>query len=429
MTDPSKHTDEPSLVTRLKHLIKANQSLAKVESLDTVIQRLLKLARNVANAEAASFMTYDPVRHVLHFTASEDEVLGERVDDILGDSFELEMGQGVAGWVAQERQPKIIPDPYDDVRFYRKVDETTGFVTRTLVAVPVLFGEELLGVIEVLNAKERECFLQSDCEILESFANLAAAAIIRDRLNQEHLRQQTLQIHMDTAAKIQALFWPKLPQLDHGSHIWGISLPASYAGGDLYDWIQQPDGSWLVYMADVTGKGLPASMVSAALWSKIRSEASLHNDIVTILEAVNHTMYHLLSEENLFATIIMGKYDPSSGVLRFANGGHLPTLLISGEKTETLPNPKALPLGVLPEITYEEQEVVIGRNQSVLFISDGVTEAVNTQGHFFGQEGIEAHIQGAEVPPCGKGLVDALKAWSAGAIASDDLTIVEIWRE
>ena len=374
-------------------------------------------------------MTYDPVRHVLRFTASEDEVLGERAADILGDSIELEMGQGVAGWVAQERKPKIIPDPYDDVRFYRKVDEQTGFVTRTLVAVPVLFGEELLGVIEVLNAKERECFISSDCEILESFANLAAAAIIRDRLAQEHLRQRTLQIQMDTAAKIQALFWPKLPQINHGSHIWGISLPASYAGGDLYDWIQQPDGSWLVYMADVTGKGLPASMVTAAIWSKIRSEASLHTDIGSILEAANHTLYHLLSKESLFATIVMGKYDPSTGALRFANGGHLPTLLISGQEAKTLPHPKALPLGVSPDTTYDEQEVMIGPQESVCFISDGVTDTVNPEGKFFDQAGVEAYVRSAKGPPWGKGLVDALKTWSDGAMAHDDLTIVEIWRE
>ena len=271
--------DESQVSKRLKKLIDANQSLAEVESLDKLVPRFLELAREVTDAEASSFLIYDPAKNILRFASVKDEIVGNKAEEILIDTIELKMGEGIAGLVAEERKPLIIKDAQKDERFYNKADASTGFVTRTLLAVPVSHGDELLGVIEVLNTKNKPHFDKADQELLTSFANLAAVAIIRARLLDERLKQQKVQIQIETAAKIQSLFRRKPPEMGSGSHIWAVSLPAGFVGGDLYDMIPMRDDSWLIYVADVSDKGLPAALVMAALWSRIRSEAPKHETV------------------------------------------------------------------------------------------------------------------------------------------------------
>jgi GAF domain-containing protein len=113
------------------------------------------------------------------------------------------MGEGLAGWVAVNRKPVIIQDVQQDTRFFKEADHYTGFHTRTLLCVPIVYGEELLGVIEVLNSKNKPCFNVEDEEILDSFAHLAGVAIIRSRLLETQLKQQRLRIELEAASQIQ----------------------------------------------------------------------------------------------------------------------------------------------------------------------------------------------------------------------------------
>ena len=102
--------DQSQVSKRLKKLIDANQSLAEVESLDKLVPRLLDLARDVTAAEASSFLIYDPDKNVLRFASVKDEVVGDKAEEILIDTIELKMGEGIAGLVAEERKPLIIED-------------------------------------------------------------------------------------------------------------------------------------------------------------------------------------------------------------------------------------------------------------------------------------------------------------------------------
>jgi len=421
--------DESRVSKRLKMLIDANQSLAEVESLDRLVPRFLDLARDVTDAEASSFLIYDSDKNVLRFASVKDEIVGDKAEEILRDTIELQMGEGIAGLVAQERKPLIIEDAQKDERFYNKADESTGFVTRTLLAVPVLHGDELLGVIEVLNTKDKPHFDSADQELLISFANLAAVAIIRARLLDERLKQQKVQIQIETAAKIQSLFRRKPPEIGSGSHIWAVSLPAGFVGGDLYDMIPMRDDSWLIYVADVSDKGLPAALVMAALWSRIRSEAPKHETVGKLLEALNAIMFDLLAEEGFFATIILGKYWPASGQMEIALGGHQSAIKIFKNECENITEKRGPSLGIMPSATFEEESVSLSQGQSILLVTDGVTEALNERGDLFGQQRLNEYLKDADGPPWGPGLLNAVKRWRGLADASDDLTILEIWQE
>jgi serine phosphatase RsbU (regulator of sigma subunit) len=420
---------EINLSKRLKHLVKASQSLAHIESLDDLLPQLLHLAQEVTGAEASSILLYNPAADVLEFALAKNEALGEETEQILKRNVELKMGEGLAGWVAANRKPVIIQDVQRDTRFFKDADHYTGFQTRTLLCVPIVYGEELLGVIEVLNSKDRPCFDREDEEILDSFAQLAGVAIIRSRLLQTQLKQQKLQIELEAASQIQAQFCPQCPEMSGGSNVWAVSLPAAFVGGDLYDLIPMTDGSWLTYVADVCGKGLPAALIMVALWARIRSEAVVEKRVDQILERVNSAMYSLLAKEGFFATIVMGRYWPETGRMQLVRGGHLFPLWFVGKGLGKLPALRGIPLGVIPKPDYHTKEIILEPGQSILFITDGVTEAQNDRNEFFGSHRLPQYIRAANSPPWGSKLLDEVRAWRGDVEATDDLTILEIWRE
>jgi len=424
------HDDTRKKVPRpLKRLIEAHQSLADMESLDALLPVLLDLARNVTNAEAASIMLYDEQREVLQFAAAKDEFLGERARDVLKSAVELRKGEGIAGWVAQNKQAINIADAQKDHRFSGKADLKTGFITRNLLCAPLLYGEDLIGVINVLNSKDKPCFDGFDESLLECFADLAGTAITRSRFLELRLQQERMEVQLEAAAKIQSLFWPKLPDLGIGSHVWAVSIPATFVGGDVYDVIRMDDESWLVYVADVSDKGLPAALIMAAVSTKIRSEALLSHEVDKLLENVNSGIYELTVDEGFFATIVLARYWPADGRMQFTQGGHLPPLWVVGGKLRDVPEIRGMSLGVTPDAEYERKEIILSPGESILFLTDGVTEAENERGELFGSDRLLSHIKSASGPPYGKGLLDAVNLWRGTAEANDDLTMLEIWRE
>lgn len=429
MAKDNSDRSDTKIAGRLRKLIEANHTLADTESLEQLLPRLLDLARDVTDAEASSLLLYNPKRNVLEFASVKDEIVGESAAEILMTSIELKMGEGIAGWVAQNRKLVNVRDVQNDPRHSKQADEETGFVTRNLLCVPLVHREELLGVINVLNSKGKPSFDTEDEEILESFADLAAVAIIRSRLIETRLKQQRLQTQLEAASKIQSLFWPKPPKLEEGSHFWAVSAPAAFVGGDLYDVIPMPDSSWLIYVADVSDKGLAAALIMAALSTRLRSEAALSGEVDQLLETVNNAMHELMAEEGFFATIILARYWPNTGKMQLAIGGHLPPLWVVGDGMANVPQIGGIALGITPGAKYDKTEITLSPGESILFVTDGVTEAENKQYELFGNDRLVDYIRNAAGPPWGSGLLDAVKAWSGSAEPNDDLTIVEIWRD
>jgi serine phosphatase RsbU (regulator of sigma subunit) len=429
MKDTDKGAKETKVAKRLKNLISANQYFAEIESLEDLFPIMLDLAKNITEAEAASLLLYNRQQNILEFGSIADEILDQEQIESLKNSIKVKLGEGISGWVAKNREPLIVNDVQNDSRFLKLADKKSGFTTRNLICVPLIYGDDLLGVLNVLNSKTKQLFDQEDREILLSYAYLASVAIIRSRLIQTRLNQQRLEIQLATAAKIQSMFWPETPQLGHGSHVWATSRPASFVGGDLYDFLPLGDGSWIMYVADVSDKGLPAAMVMVALWSKIRSEVSLHSNIEELLEAINDSMYDLLSNEGFFATIILGRYWPENGKLNLVRGGHLSPLWIKNGRLKKIPKLPGVSLGIARQVNYRKEQIHVLPGEAILFMSDGVTEAENDRYELFGEKRLIEHIKNASSPPWSNGILDQVKAWQGKAKQSDDLTLLEIWRD
>lgn len=171
-------------LTDFELLLQANRILSSKLDVDEVLEAVLELAAKVVRAESASLLLLDEKTNELYF----DVALGEARDTI--KQIRLNVGEGIAGWVARERQPLIVNDVTKDKRFTMKVDKSTKFITRSILAVPLLAKGKLIGVVEAINKELQQDFKQGDREAFEAFASQAAIAIENARLFSEVTREK-----------------------------------------------------------------------------------------------------------------------------------------------------------------------------------------------------------------------------------------------
>jgi len=185
----------------------------------------------------------------------------------------------------------------------------------------------------------------------------------------------------------------------------------------------------LAYVADVSDKGVPAALIMAALSTKIRSEALHQCEVDKLLEAVNHDLYSLTSEEGFFATIALARYWASSGKMQLTLGGHIQPVWIVESGFGHLPQINGISLGITQDAKYEKIEILVSPGNSILLFTDGLIEAQNNQNELFGIERLFDYVGNSEGPPWSKGLLDSVNHWRGDSPANDDLTILEIWRD
>jgi len=170
--------------SRLKALNKAAQAIAANLSIHETLKDILHSATQVVEAQGASLFLVDrDNREELVVVAA----VGYRADDLI--NLRVPMGKGLAGWVARNAQSQLVTDLKMDSRFYTAVDEQTGMDTESLIAVPLIHGEEMIGVIEVVNKLNNEVFDEADMQLLESMAGTAAVSIVNARLFDESQRR------------------------------------------------------------------------------------------------------------------------------------------------------------------------------------------------------------------------------------------------
>ncbi|MBI3013177.1 MAG: GAF domain-containing protein [Elusimicrobia bacterium] len=160
----------------IDHLLKANRILASTLDLDKLLKVVLEQAAEVVCAETGSLLILDEKTNELTF----DVALGDAGKDLR--TIRLKLGEGIAGWVAQESKALIVNDPSSDPRWTRKADQKTKFVTRSILCVPMVYQGKLLGVVQAINRKDTQGFTVEDQEVLESFAAQAGVAIQNARL-------------------------------------------------------------------------------------------------------------------------------------------------------------------------------------------------------------------------------------------------------
>ena len=170
-------------------LYRVHRFVALITDLHTLLARIMEESKQVAHAEACSLMLYDAPAQELYFEVA----LGESGDqEALKREIRLRMGEGIAGVAAETCQSVNVPDVRKDPRFYHSADDTSHFETRSLLAVPLLDRENLIGVIEVVNKVGGDQFTDADRHIMEIFGGLVATSIANARLIEENLQAERL---------------------------------------------------------------------------------------------------------------------------------------------------------------------------------------------------------------------------------------------
>ena len=301
-----------------------------------------------------------------------------------------------------------------------------------LVPIPGRSGQ-LPGLIVLGPRLSEEPYSREDKRLLSLVANQAGVALesimlaekIAERIEAERRVTQEMEFARQVQARLLPQKMPAMKTLEYG----GGCIPARKVGGDYYDFLElRPDRLGMV-LADIAGKGVAGALLMANLQANLRSQYAMAvEDLPRLLASVNRLFFQSTDQAS-YATLFFADYDDNSRVLRYANCGHLPGLVLrgsqSGSPAQWLDSTCTV-LGLFEQLPIQIAEVTLGPGDTFVLYTDGVTEAANAQGEDFGEDRlVEVLRRGGPQPPHAllQAVLNALEEFSPGELA-DDITLV-----
>ncbi len=285
--------------------------------------------------------------------------------------------------------------------------------------VPSFSTAEAMGVLYVDSRFTSRDMSQVDKNILHVIATEGASLIENARLVQAEEEARRYQQELSIAASIQQrLMQVKIPEVPF-ARLHGRNLSCKEIGGDFYDAVNTRDGLAVV-LADVSGKGVSAALLASTLQGMIYSHLTAGMSLLDVVAAVNRFFAEKMGGEK-YATVLLVRLR-KDGELEYVNCGHVPPLLVCGGEVMRPPHGN-VPVGLLPDATFESASCQMQSGDRFILVTDGVTEAENTRGDFFEDSRLEA---AAAKSPTLEGIFSALTEFCAGNPFSDDCTVVEL---
>jgi serine phosphatase RsbU (regulator of sigma subunit) len=302
---------------------------------------------------------------------------------------------------------------------------------RSVVAAPLADPKGTLGMIALSSSAEVRSFSEEDMQLLSSLASVAALRIRNLSLAEEAAERRRLQEEVALARQIQVALIPtELPEVA-GYEIFGGNSPSQGVSGDYYEVIDRLDGSECVlFIADVSGKGIAASLLTAYI--EALSSAPIEDGLAPdqVFSRVSRRLYRRTPHER-FATAFLAVLDPTSGVVRYANAGHNPPLVLRADGSVEALGATGIPLGLLPLGEYECEDITLSAGDTLVTYTDGITEATNPSDEEYGAERLEAlclRNSGESLDDIAAALHGDLEKFAEGVPYADDQTLVMLRR-
>ncbi len=397
-----------------KLLIETSQMLANVLEQDEVLAAIAEALKTVVDYDGISIylLKDDGYLYAIHSAGYDDPMY----ENLLKDK----LGEGLVGWVATTGQGVVVDDVSKDERYIiaRKS-------TQSELVVPIKLGDRVLGVFNIESDQEG-AYKAHDLDLVSTFAAKSAIAIERAALYRELVMKKQLDQEVSIARSIQKTFLPHKQLKLTGFDIAGINISSHQVGGDYYDYIKIEDGQTGLVIADVSGKGIPASLIMASFRASLIAEIRNNYAIRAIMQKVNRLMTESLDQGN-FVTAVYGVLDSRSKIFTFSNAGHNPPILVrkTGETVELKEG--GLAFGIEKEVRYDERPIGLNPGDIVIFYTDGVTEAQDASGQQFETERLVRIIRdnaGYPAAEIADRIADAVHDFKALDFSLDDLTIM-----
>lgn len=334
--------------------------------------------------------------------------------------LEIKFGEGLVGWVAKNGESVIVDDVSKDSRYIK-----SRAATKSEIVAPLFADEKIVGVLN-LESDRIGAFTEEDLALIKAFGSQAAISIERAILHAELMEKRRLEDELDLARRIQMTFLPDvLPEIP-GFELSALNLPSEEVSGDYYDIIRISPGQWGLVIADVFGKGIPASLVMASFRASLLAEIRNNYAIRTILAKVNRLIWESVEPERC-VTACYGVLDTKAGVLTYSNAGHIYPLLISQGGVRSLTKGGML-LGAIREVAYEEERIHLRSGDLLLLFTDGLTEPENERGEPFGENRIADIARSLLDLPCAEivsRLHEEILKFTHGML-TDDFTMLAV---
>lgn len=401
-------------------LIKLSQELLVSDALESSLQRLVRVGARLLEADACAFVEADEegMRAVLR------AAWGWKLPDESPWPLTLD-AESPHLWYLPESASDL---PRDALQKLPSLLARQRFLGHALV------GVDLAGVpvgTLMVNMHSPRRFLPDEIQLLDMLGNQLAQTLERERLHQEALERRSLERELELARDIQASFLPRGCPRIPGYDIAAYYSPARHVGGDFYDFIEMAgdDIQLGLLIADVTDKGVPAALFMALSRTLLRANAIDGKPPATVLEQTNRLIL-ADSHAGLFVTCFYAVLHAANGTLTFANGGHNYPLLYRQSSGELrVLRAQGIVLGIVPEPHFEQSHETLAPGDVVLFYTDGVTEAMNSQQELFGEDRLEAVLRQQHQRPAHEiiqAVLEAVEAFGEGESQSDDITMVVV---
>lgn len=410
-------------VKDLNTLVEVSAIISSTLDLNDLIKLVMEKAKKVMDADACSILLYNRNTNKLEFEVAISEE--EETSHQLKNKITLDIGQGIAGWVAEKLESVLIEDAATDSRFYTGADKLTGFKTKSLIAAPLIGRGGLIGVAEILNPKHKDSFDDYDVDIFQTHCRNIAVAIENANFHKESIEREKHRQELEIASIVQKSFLPESPTLKKGNIIVSASnVSARKVGGDVYDFAELDDGRIGVLIGDVSGKGVSAALFMAKVISEFRYIAHMTDSPEATFKQLNSRLSN--APRGMFLTAAYSIIDTETGNVTISVAGHPPFLRLSDGKVEAVSIEAGPPLGIMP-VEYVSRSFTMKKGDKLLFLTDGAFDAKNSKGERLGfdrfMEFVSGHVDADNLIQTVCSYVDDFEQSTERA---DDLTFVEV---
>ncbi len=300
---------------------------------------------------------------------------------------------------------------------------------RSAVCAPLLVGDAVLGVLYLDFQAQRGAVTHDDVHLVAQIARFAAVKLETTRLREEAILKAKLDQELRTAYTIQARLLPSVLPVIEGYAFAGSSQPCRTVSGDYYDVVVRPDGRMYFIIADVSGKGITAALVMASVATAFNIFTRTDPTPADLVRELNATLAPKTAPTK-FVTLVVGVLDPATGLVEFANAGHVWPLIISRNGVEQL-KVTDMVVGLFGHAKYRNQSITLGEGDSIVLFTDGVTEAENLAEDQLGLDPVAeliAAMHGEGAPLILEAIAAQVREFVGDAPAGDDVTMLALTR-